>query len=149
MEEKEWREYEQRVVDAVKWCEERNEGPLVWSTVVGRLATAVPSPELGQVLVSHLCFDHNRPPLWKFIEKSLSSGLLFPIHVLSLLFARFFFSSFSLIIRFWLNWLFTLIFLPFRFGNSEMRERDKRFLVFVMLQWRFFFLYIFSDFFSF
>ncbi|KAM6556132.1 hypothetical protein CsatB_003151 [Cannabis sativa] len=81
----EWSEYERRVVDTVKWCQERNESPLVWSIEMGKWATQVPSPDLGQVLVSHLCFQNNTPSLWKFLEGAMSSGLLFPVQVLSLL----------------------------------------------------------------
>ncbi|GMN34901.1 hypothetical protein TIFTF001_042137, partial [Ficus carica] len=48
MEEREWREYERRVVETVKWCEDRKESPLVWAMEVGKLASRVPSPELAQ-----------------------------------------------------------------------------------------------------
>ncbi|CAK7343448.1 unnamed protein product [Dovyalis caffra] len=45
-------------------------------------------PELAEDLVSHLCFDHNNASLWKFLQQALSSRLLSPLHVLSLLFSR-------------------------------------------------------------
>ncbi|KAJ7961023.1 Mediator of RNA polymerase II transcription subunit 33A-like [Quillaja saponaria] len=47
-----------------------------------------PCPELAQLLVTHLCFDNNHPSLWKFLENALSSGLLFPLQLLSLLASR-------------------------------------------------------------
>ncbi|PON47750.1 hypothetical protein PanWU01x14_242170 [Parasponia andersonii] len=81
----EWGEYERRVAETVKWCQERNESPLVWAMEVGKWAEQAPSPELGQVLVSLLCFRNNTPSLWKFLQQAMSSGLLFPLQLLSLL----------------------------------------------------------------
>ncbi|KAJ8898839.1 hypothetical protein K2173_008148 [Erythroxylum novogranatense] len=63
-----------------------------WAMEVGKsmvsLGFNLPSPELAQLLVSNLCFRNNHPSLWKFLQFSLSSRLLSPLHVLSLLSAR-------------------------------------------------------------
>lgn len=82
-------EFQARVLQTLKWCQERKESPLVSAMEVAKWAVRVPSPELGQVLVSHLCFGNNHPSLWKFLHQALSSRLLSPLHVLSLLSARF------------------------------------------------------------
>ncbi|KAM7263346.1 hypothetical protein ACFE04_001029 [Oxalis oulophora] len=89
-------ELKRSVLDTLKNCQQRQDSVLVWSLEVGKClasrAISLPSPELGQLLVSHLCFQNNHPSLWKFLELSLSSSspssLLSPLHVLSLLTSR-------------------------------------------------------------
>jgi hypothetical protein len=85
--------FEQGVLETLKRCEERNESTMVWAMEVAKCirlwGVGVPSPELGQLLVSHLCFDNNHSSLWKFIEQALSSGLLYPLQLLSLLTSRY------------------------------------------------------------
>ncbi|KAL2330468.1 hypothetical protein Fmac_018049 [Flemingia macrophylla] len=49
------------------------------------LGIALPSPELGELIVSEICFDNNHPWMWKFMHYALSSRLLFPLQLLSLL----------------------------------------------------------------
>jgi len=49
------------------------------------LGIALPSPELGELLVSEICFDNNQPWMWKFMHHALSSRLLFPLQILALL----------------------------------------------------------------
>lgn len=80
-------ELERRVVELV--TAKQKESPVVWAMEVGNFVEAVPSIELGEVLVSQLCFQHNRPSLWKFIDHALSSGILCPLHVLSILSSRY------------------------------------------------------------
>ena len=91
--------FEERVKEALKRCQERREPPLIWATeMVKCLDSAglgLPSVELGQVLVSQLCFAHNCPSMWKFLDHALSSRLLSPLHVLSLLTSRFLSPSFE------------------------------------------------------
>lgn len=84
-------EFQSRVLQTLKCCQERKESPLIWAMEIAKWAVRVPSPELGEVLVSHLCFGNNHPSLWKFLHQALSSRLLSPLHVLSLLSARFIF----------------------------------------------------------
>ena len=85
--------FEERVLETVKSCEQRKEPPLVWAMevakcVLGTAGLGLPSAELAQVVVSQLCFSNNQPSLWKFLHQALSSGLLCPLHVLSLLTSR-------------------------------------------------------------
>ncbi|GLU14786.1 hypothetical protein SLE2022_313340 [Rubroshorea leprosula] len=71
---------------------EREVSPLVSAMGMGKgvgpRGSEIPSPELAQLIVSHLCFRHNHPSLWKFLHSALSSRLLSPIHVLALLTSR-------------------------------------------------------------
>lgn len=84
-------ELERRVVELLTATQrkEEEESPVVWAMELGQCVAAAPSIELGEVVVSQLCFRHNKPSLWKFLDLSLSSGLLSPLHVLSLLSSRF------------------------------------------------------------
>ncbi|KAL5738909.1 hypothetical protein ACOSQ2_028089 [Xanthoceras sorbifolium] len=87
--EEEWRiaiASEQRVLETVKRCQERQEGPVKWALELGKCTSS--AAELGHVLVTHLCFNNKHPCLWKFIDYALDSQLLSPIHVLSLLTER-------------------------------------------------------------
>ncbi|KAF2306577.1 hypothetical protein GH714_019550 [Hevea brasiliensis] len=83
---------EETILETIKTCQQRQEAPLLWAMEVGKclvsLGMRLPSPELGHVLVPYLCFDNNHPSLWKFLQQALSSRLLYPIHILSLLSAR-------------------------------------------------------------
>ncbi|KAJ4832513.1 hypothetical protein Tsubulata_000069 [Turnera subulata] len=85
-------EVETRVMETVKYCQQRQEAPLVWAMEVGKclrsLGVGVPSPELGDAVVPHLCFHNNHPSLWKFLQQALSSRLLSRLHVLPLLSSR-------------------------------------------------------------
>ncbi|KAK9153410.1 hypothetical protein Sjap_000890 [Stephania japonica] len=80
------------VMETVKWCEERRDSPLAWGMEVSRrvreAGLELPSVELGEVLVSNLCFRHNTPSLWKFLDHAISTGLVSSIHVLALLSVR-------------------------------------------------------------
>ncbi|MQM19972.1 hypothetical protein Taro_052985 [Colocasia esculenta] len=83
---------EKTVMEVVKASEERGDPPLVWAVEVGRYVQArgleLPSVELGEVVVGNLCFAHNKPSLWKFLDQALASGLVSPLHALALLTAR-------------------------------------------------------------
>ncbi|KAK3021200.1 hypothetical protein RJ639_046619 [Escallonia herrerae] len=86
-------DFRERVLKTVKACQQREAPPLVWEMeaakcVLGTAGLGLPSPELGEVVVSQLCFTNNHPSLWKFLHQALSSGLLYPLHVLSLLTSR-------------------------------------------------------------
>ncbi|XP_042476900.1 mediator of RNA polymerase II transcription subunit 33A-like [Macadamia integrifolia] len=89
--------FEERVLETVKCCQERRDPPFIWvmevCKCVREAGLGLPCPELGQVLVSTLCFNgnnnnNNNPFLWKFIGQALSSGLLYSFHVLALLTPR-------------------------------------------------------------
>ncbi|EOY10864.1 Reduced epidermal fluorescence 4, putative isoform 1 [Theobroma cacao] len=83
------KEIEQRIA---RWKEQEDTTPLVWVAEMAKCIVShglgLPSVELGQVLVSHLCFRTNQPSLWKFLQHAFSSRLLSPLHVLSLLTCR-------------------------------------------------------------
>nr|XP_010921239.1 mediator of RNA polymerase II transcription subunit 33A isoform X2 [Elaeis guineensis] len=80
---------ERRVMAAVKASEERGDPPLARAVEVGRCVQekglGFPSPELGEVLVSNLCFSHNTPSLWKLLDQAVASRLIYPLHTLALL----------------------------------------------------------------
>ena len=86
-------ELERRVVELVTAAaakgKEKEESPVIWAMELGQCVEAAPSIELAEVVVTQLCFRHNKPCRWKFIDFCLSSGLLSPLHVLSLLSSRF------------------------------------------------------------
>lgn len=92
--------FEQGVLETLKRCHQRNESTLVSAMEVAKRIRSwgigLPCPELDQVLVSHLCLDNNSSLLWKFVEQALSSGLLYPLHFLSLLTFRSYYLSLSL-----------------------------------------------------
>ncbi|KAF7144271.1 hypothetical protein RHSIM_Rhsim05G0234500 [Rhododendron simsii] len=89
-------EFEKRVLETVKVCEQRKEPPLVWAMevakCVGSSGLGFPCPELAHLLVSQLSLSNNnnnyQPSLWKFLDQALSSALLSPLHVLALLTSR-------------------------------------------------------------
>ncbi|KAK4748153.1 hypothetical protein SAY87_014739 [Trapa incisa] len=85
-------EFERDVLERVNCCVERKDPPLMWSVEISKLVAAagveLPSPELGQVLVSELCSNFSSPSLWKMLEQALASRLVSSFHVLSLLFPR-------------------------------------------------------------
>lgn len=87
------RDFEQRVLGTVKSSQERRDPPLIWAMEVSKCiqekGLGIPNPELGQVLVSNLCFTNNNPTLWKFVEQGICSRLLSPLHVLALLTSRY------------------------------------------------------------
>ncbi|KAL5974893.1 hypothetical protein ACLOJK_031567 [Asimina triloba] len=82
-------DFQQRVLATVKSSQERKDPPLIWAMEVSKCVQetglGLPNPELGQVLVSNLCFTNNNPMLWKFIEHAIGTRLLSSVHVLALL----------------------------------------------------------------
>ncbi|PKA61809.1 Mediator of RNA polymerase II transcription subunit 33A [Apostasia shenzhenica] len=81
---------ERRVMAAVKASDESGEPPLirVMEAACCAGAGAGPSPELGQVLVSSLCFGNNTPSLWKLLNQAIAVRLVSPLHIVALLTAR-------------------------------------------------------------
>ncbi|KAJ6765342.1 hypothetical protein OIU79_021529 [Salix purpurea] len=86
------------LLEKVKEClsqkpdQRREESPILWAMDVVKclksLKMEMPSPDLAEILVSHLCFDNNNASIWKFLQQALSVRLLSPLHVLSLLSSR-------------------------------------------------------------
>ncbi|XP_024186515.1 mediator of RNA polymerase II transcription subunit 33A isoform X1 [Rosa chinensis] len=82
-------ELQRRLVELVtEAAKGKEESVVIWAMELGQCVEAAPSIELGEVVVTQLCFRHSKPCLWKFLDFCLSSGLLSPLHVLSLLSAR-------------------------------------------------------------
>lgn len=66
--------------------------PLTWSIELSSTlisaGESVPSVELAELLVSHICWSNNVPIAWKFLEKAVSSRVVPPLLVLALLSIR-------------------------------------------------------------
>ncbi|KAI0527566.1 hypothetical protein KFK09_003170 [Dendrobium nobile] len=75
---------------AFKASEERGDLPLARAMEVARCVGAGegPSSELGQIIVSALCFENNTPSLWKLLDQAIAVRLLSPLHIIALLTAR-------------------------------------------------------------
>ncbi|KAL8151423.1 hypothetical protein V2J09_021231 [Rumex salicifolius] len=80
------------VLELTKAAQDRNTDPFLWSMKLGScLNTAgvtLPSSDLARLLVSHICWDNNVPPAWKFLEKAVSDKLVPPFLTLALLSVR-------------------------------------------------------------
>ena len=92
------------IIERIKQWENGKDPILVWVMELekyllnrGTVVADLPSAELGEVLVSHLCFGNNHPSIWKFIDQALLSSsagshhrlrLLCPLQILSLLCCR-------------------------------------------------------------
>ncbi|THU51461.1 hypothetical protein C4D60_Mb06t31290 [Musa balbisiana] len=66
--------------------------PAVWTVHVSSTLAAhvvpLPSPELAQLLVSHLCWGNNVPLAWKYVERALAANIAPPMLLLALLSVR-------------------------------------------------------------
>ncbi|KAL3644851.1 hypothetical protein CASFOL_010031 [Castilleja foliolosa] len=73
-------------------AQERGTDPLVWATQLSSsLASAgvsMPSVEVSEILVSHICWSNNIPIAWKFLEMALALRIVPPLFVLALLSTR-------------------------------------------------------------
>ncbi|GFP97857.1 mediator of RNA polymerase ii transcription subunit 33a [Phtheirospermum japonicum] len=87
---------QQRLWDAVleltMAAQERGIDPLVWATrLSSSLAAAgvsMPSVEVAELLVSHICWSNNIPIAWKYLEMALALRIVPPLFVLALLSTR-------------------------------------------------------------
>lgn len=86
------------ILGQTKVAQEKGSDPLLWSIQVSSNLSSVgitlPSLELANHLVSHICWENNVPIAWKFLEKALALKIVPPCLVLGLLSARSFFSTF-------------------------------------------------------
>eukprot|EP01018_Ginkgo_biloba_P000529 Gb_17497 [translate_table: standard] len=82
-------QWQQQVLDLTRLCQEQRDAPLLWAVEVGKCLqvadVAMPSVELGQLLISHLCWSNNGPMLWKYIEQAMGTQIVHSLHVLALL----------------------------------------------------------------
>lgn len=72
--------------------QEQRGSPLSWAVEVNkclqREGITMPCLELGQLLISLLCWSSNGPMLWKYIEQALGSRLVQPVQILASLTSR-------------------------------------------------------------
>ncbi|XP_027097216.1 mediator of RNA polymerase II transcription subunit 33A-like [Coffea eugenioides] len=80
------------VMELTKSAQDRNMDPLMWAMQLSSTLTSaglsVPSPDLANFLVSHICWANNVPAAWKFLEKALTLRIVPPMLVLALLSTR-------------------------------------------------------------
>ncbi|GLJ38137.1 hypothetical protein SUGI_0776330 [Cryptomeria japonica] len=84
--------WQQHVMEVTRVCQEQRDTPLLWAVEVSKwlkgAAVSMPSVELGQMLISHLCWSNNGPMLWKYIEQAMSSHMIPSLLILALLTSR-------------------------------------------------------------
>ncbi|KAL3647904.1 hypothetical protein CASFOL_008872 [Castilleja foliolosa] len=72
--------------------QERGADPLFWATQLSSSLTAegvsMPSVEVAELLVSHICWSNNIPIAWKFLEMALALRIVPPLFVIALLSTR-------------------------------------------------------------
>ncbi|KAM1195370.1 hypothetical protein ACFX13_022384 [Malus domestica] len=77
------------VVELTKGAQQKGSDPLLWvmqlSSNLNSMGVSLPSVELANVLVSHICWENNVPITWKFLEKALMLKIVPPMLVLALL----------------------------------------------------------------
>ncbi|CAL5415993.1 unnamed protein product [Camellia sinensis] len=80
------------VLELTKVAQGKGIDPLLWaiqlSSKLNSAGVSLPSPELANLLVSHICWDNNVPIAWKFLEKALAFKIVPPLLVLALLSSR-------------------------------------------------------------
>lgn len=83
-----------RVTELTKLAQERNTDPLVWamelSSSLNSAGISMPSTDVAELLVSHICWSNNVPNAWKLLEKALVFRIVPPLFVLALLSTRLF-----------------------------------------------------------
>ncbi|KAL3644849.1 hypothetical protein CASFOL_010029 [Castilleja foliolosa] len=80
------------VLELTMAAQERGTDPLIWATQLSSSLTAagvsMPSVEVAELLVSHICWSNNIPITWKFLEKALILRIVPPLFVIALLSTR-------------------------------------------------------------
>ncbi|PWA70938.1 hypothetical protein CTI12_AA272560 [Artemisia annua] len=80
------------VTELTNSAQNNGSDPLTWSielsSVLLSAGESVPSVELAELLVSHICWSNNVPIAWKFLEKAVSSRVVPPLLVLALFSTR-------------------------------------------------------------
>lgn len=81
------------VLDLTKKSQDKGSDPLIWaihlSSQLNSAGVSLPSTDLADLLVSHICWENNNPISWKFLEKALIFNIVPPLLVLALLSTRF------------------------------------------------------------
>ncbi|PIN18180.1 hypothetical protein CDL12_09148 [Handroanthus impetiginosus] len=80
------------LLELTKAAQERGTDPLIWamqlSSRLNAAGVSMPSVEVAELLVSHICWSNNLPIAWKFLEKALTIRVVPPMLVLALLSSR-------------------------------------------------------------
>ncbi|KAI3775212.1 hypothetical protein L1987_49781 [Smallanthus sonchifolius] len=80
------------VLELTKKSQDKGSDPMIWaihlSSQLNSAGVSLPSPDLANLLVSHICWDNNNPISWKFLEKALIFNIVPPLLVLALLSTR-------------------------------------------------------------
>lgn len=80
------------VLHLTKFAQDKGTDPLLWarqlSSDLSSSGVSLPSHDLANLLVSHICWDNNVPLTWKFLEKALMFKMVPPLLVLALLSVR-------------------------------------------------------------
>lgn len=80
------------ILELTKWAQGNRSDPLLWAIQVSSNLNAggvsLPSFELGDLLISYICWENNVPIAWKFLEKAIVCNILPPLPVLALLSIR-------------------------------------------------------------
>ncbi|KAJ3688467.1 hypothetical protein LUZ61_017631 [Rhynchospora tenuis] len=86
---------ERRVMATVLTSETRGDPPWLCAVNVAQCcgsdendSPGFPDADLAAIMVSNLCFSHNTPYMWKLLEQSMATKLVYPLHVLALLTSR-------------------------------------------------------------
>lgn len=107
------------VLKITKAAQEKGSDPLLWaiqvSSNLNSAGVALPSLELANLLVHHICWENNVSIAWKFLEKALALKIVPPLLVLGLLSIRSLFSSFVLFAAFFFFFFLGHIFVFFSF----------------------------------
>lgn len=81
------------VLELTKLAQNKGSDPLLWaiqlSSDLNSSGVPLPSPDLANLLISHICWDNNIPLAWKFLEKALMFKIVPPLLVLALLSTRY------------------------------------------------------------
>ncbi|KAL3647903.1 hypothetical protein CASFOL_008871 [Castilleja foliolosa] len=80
------------VLELTLAAQERGANPLFWATQISSSLTAegvsMPSVEVAELLVSHICWSNNIPIAWKYLEMALALRIVPPLFVIALLSTR-------------------------------------------------------------
>ncbi|KAL4588205.1 hypothetical protein LXL04_001087 [Taraxacum kok-saghyz] len=77
------------LMEMTKSAQNKGTDPLMWadqlSSSLSSAGIAMPSTEVAELLVSHICWSNNLPIAWKYLEKALTLRIAPPLLVLALL----------------------------------------------------------------
>ncbi|XP_009784277.1 mediator of RNA polymerase II transcription subunit 33A-like [Nicotiana sylvestris] len=80
------------VMELTKSAQQKGTDPLMWaiqlSSNLNSAGLSMPSTDVANLLVSHICWANNVPIAWKFLEKALTLRVVPPMFVLALLSTR-------------------------------------------------------------